>query len=80
MRSCGLISIPLRNRGMPFRVKTASGETRVTFPLLKRSSEEGRFQGITRDDVIYLIMPDRFADGDPGNNQPQGCRARHLRS
>ncbi len=56
---------------MPIRVKTAYGETRVTFPLLKRSSEEGRFQGITRDDVIYLIMPDRFADGDPSNNQPK---------
>ena len=58
---------------VPIRVKTASGETRVTLPLLQRAPQEGRFQGITRDDVIYLIMPDRFADGDPGNNQPQGA-------
>ncbi len=55
------------------RLKTVSGETRVTLPLLARSPQEGRFQGITRDDVIYLIMPDRFADGDPSNNQPEGA-------
>ena len=28
------------------------------------------FNGFGPDDVIYLIMPDRFADGDPGNNFP----------
>ena len=54
-------------------VKTAAGETSATLPLLQRSSQQGRFQGITPDDVIYLIMPDRFADGDPSNNQPQGA-------
>jgi neopullulanase len=58
---------------IPIRLKTVSGETRVTLPLLARSPQEGRFQGITRDDVIYLIMPDRFADGDPANNQPSGA-------
>lgn len=32
--------------------------------------------GFTRpwsDDVIYFVMTDRFLDGDPGNNNPQGC-------
>jgi glycosidase len=28
------------------------------------------FQGITTDDVIYLIMTDRFADGDARNDAP----------
>jgi glycosidase len=55
------------------RVKTATGETDVAIPLLKRSSQQGKFQGITPDDVIYLVMPDRFADGDPSNNQPKGA-------
>ncbi len=54
-------------------VKTASGETRATLPLLQRSSQQGKFQGITPDDVIYLIVPDRFADGDPSNDQPKGA-------
>ena len=57
------------------KVKTPSGATRATLPLLPRSSQQGKFQGITRDDVIYLIMPDRFADGDPSNNQPKGAAA-----
>ena len=25
------------------------------------------------DDVIYFVMTDRFADGDPANNTPTGC-------
>ncbi|MBV9927120.1 MAG: cyclomaltodextrinase N-terminal domain-containing protein [Acidobacteria bacterium] len=29
------------------------------------------FKGITNDDCIYLIMPDRFADGDPSNDAPK---------
>jgi glycosidase len=54
-------------------VKAGSGETSAMLPLLQRASQDGKFQGITSDDVIYLIMPDRFADGDPGNNQPRGA-------
>ena len=57
------------------QVKTASSETQFAFPLLRRESTQGRFQGITQDDVIYLIMPDRFADGDPSNDQPAGAAA-----
>ncbi len=30
----------------------------------------GRFQGFSADDVIYLIMPDRFANGDASNDDP----------
>ncbi len=55
------------------QVKTASGETQFALPLLRRESSQGRFQGVTQDDVIYLIMPDRFADGDPSNDQPAGA-------
>jgi neopullulanase len=57
------------------RVKNSQGETTAALTLAARSSHDGKFQGITRDDVIYLIMPDRFADGDPTNNQPQGSTA-----
>jgi glycosidase len=57
------------------RVKTGSGEANVQLPLLARQPQQGRFQGVTRDDVIYLIMPDRFADGDAANNMPPGAAA-----
>jgi glycosidase len=30
----------------------------------------GRFQGFSTSDILYLIMIDRFSDGDPDNNDP----------
>ncbi len=54
-------------------VSTSSGTTNAELPLLARQPQQGRFQGVTRDDVIYLIMPDRFADGDQSNDMPPGA-------
>jgi glycosidase len=51
-----------------FHLHSASGETAFDLPLLQRASPDGRYQGFSEDDVMYLIMPDRFADGDPSNN------------
>ena len=56
-------------------IHTASGNANAALTLSARQPQEGRFQGITRDDVIYLIMPDRFADGDPSNDMPSGAAA-----
>ena len=53
-------------------VKSKEGSAKVQLPLLARADSRGRFEGFSRDDVIYLIMPDRFADGDPSNDQPAG--------
>lgn len=49
---------------------TPSGSTAVPFELLRRLPARGRFQGFGPDDVIYLAMPDRFADGDRANDDP----------
>ncbi len=54
-------------------INTSSGNTSADLTLSARQPQQGRFQGITRDDVIYLIMPDRFADGDASNNMPPGA-------
>jgi neopullulanase len=51
------------------RLRTESGATKVSFPLEQRSSTAGKFEGFSDDDVIYLIMPDRFADGDRSNDE-----------
>ncbi len=53
-----------------FTVTTERGTTSFTFPVEARASQRGRYQGITPNDVIYLIMPDRFADGDTANDNP----------
>jgi neopullulanase len=57
---------------IPLRLNTSAGSTTVPLPLLARADSHGRFEGFSCDDVIYLIMPDRFADGDPSNDQPTG--------
>ena len=54
------------------KVRTGSGSTVIQLPVLGRSNSKGHFQSFSPDEVIYLIMPDRFADGDAGNDQPAG--------
>lgn len=52
------------------RLTTPDGNTSVPFDVLPPPNRTGRFQGFSSDDVIYLIMPDRFANGDPTNDNP----------
>ncbi|HEX8250301.1 MAG TPA: alpha-amylase family glycosyl hydrolase [Pyrinomonadaceae bacterium] len=63
-----------------FRIETAGGTTIAPFEIKERISREGRFQGYTPDDVIYFLMPDRFADGDRANNDPPKSRGLYDRS
>lgn len=51
-------------------VRTPAGEKSIDYPLEAPLDTNGRFKGFTPDDVIYLIMVDRFADGDATNNDP----------
>jgi neopullulanase len=54
----------------PLTIQTALGRAEVTFHLNPGLDTSRNFQGITNDDVIYLIMTDRFSDGDPANDSP----------
>lgn len=44
-----------------------------SYTLLPRTRKSGA-QGFTAADVLYLIMPDRFSDGDPTNNEPASLK------
>ena len=57
----------------PLTLTTAKGSTTIPFTIESSLASRTHFQGITSDDVIYLIMPDRFADGDQSNNIPPGA-------
>ena len=72
------VIIPLRARSgkYPLNIKTTAGQTTAPFALVAALSATNRFQGFTPDDIIYLIMPDRFANGDPSNDQPLLDRAK----
>src|SRR5262249_31197393 len=52
------------------RVATSAGAADLPFELLRPLDRAGRFQGFSSDDAVYLAMPDRFADGDPANDDP----------
>ena len=54
----------------PLRLITTGGEATAPFEVLEPLPRTGRFQGFSPDDIIYLIMPDRFANGDPSNDDP----------
>ena len=53
-----------------FEITTGSGSTEIPFEVLAPASRAGRFQGLFPGDFIYEIMPDRFANGDPSNDNP----------
>ncbi|HXE32448.1 MAG TPA: alpha-amylase family glycosyl hydrolase [Verrucomicrobiae bacterium] len=62
------------------RVATSTGTTSFELPLAARAMKLGKFQGLAQEDVIYLIMPDRFANGDPTNDEPADAPGTHDRS
>jgi len=43
-----------------------------TYQLKNRDKSAGRIQGVTQKDFIYLLMPDRFSNGDKSNDVVQG--------
>jgi glycosidase len=55
----------------PLTIKTSDGTATAPFRIDDPLPSEGRFQGFSSDDVIYLIMPDRFANGDKSNDDPE---------
>lgn len=59
------------------RLQTDGGEVAIPFRLEPPWNSETfpGARGISAEDVIYLIMTDRFSDGDPANNVPAGAPA-----
>ena len=55
----------------PIQVQTPGGIATFNFTVNSSLDSRTNFQGITADDVIYLIMTDRFSDGDPSNDAPK---------
>jgi glycosidase len=51
-------------------IRTASGTATIPLEILAPLPRAGRFQGFSPDDAMYLVMPDRFSNGDPSNDDP----------
>ena len=44
----------------------------LAYEILEREPLDGRNQGFSVDDVVYLLTPDRFANGNPDNDHVEG--------
>ena len=42
---------------------------KLDYTILKRELSASKLQGFSKEDVVYLIMADRFCDGNPNNNK-----------
>ncbi len=62
------------------RLTTPGGNSPVPFQLTPRLSEKDHFAGVSDADVIYLVMPDRFANGNTGNDDPEVSKGIFSRS
>jgi glycosidase len=60
-------------QSLSIAAKTTAGRAQTAYVLAARSHDA--HSGFSSADVMYLIMTDRFADGDPGNNPPSDDRA-----
>jgi len=58
----------------------SSGNPVVDFELKARRPGNGTAfaQGVNSSDFIYLLMPDRFSNGDPSNDRIEGMRDQTL--
>jgi neopullulanase len=70
----------LRSGTAVCRATTPTGEATFELPMATRQPTAQRFHGLNPDDVIYLIMPDRFADGDAANDEPAEFPGSHDRA
>ena len=70
----------LRSGTIVCHVATRTGETSFELPVSNRELTAQRFHGLSSDDVLYLIMPDRFANGDPTNDEPAEFPGSHDRA
>ena len=52
------------------RIVTSRGSVNAPFEVFTPQQRLGNYNGFTVDDVIYFVFTERFADGDPTNNDP----------
>ena len=62
------------------QLRRGSAETTVAYELRERADSTGRYQGFRPEDVVYLITPDRFANGDTTNDRVAGLRDEYAPS
>lgn len=65
-----IISNDAEPGNMPLKFSLGKQSQTISYPLLKRERKPEDFQGFDASDVLYLIMPDRFAQGSTDGSDP----------
>jgi neopullulanase len=64
-------------------IRSKKGNEAVNFEFSLQARRPGRglayAAGVTSQDLMYLIMPDRFSNGDPSNDRVAGMKDQTLR-
>ncbi len=73
------IDLEIKSKAKPGKVpiklfKDKKEITQIEYSLLTRVNGSASRKGYNTEDVIYLITPDRFANGDPENDQIHGMK------
>lgn len=67
-------------RTLPLTFRTRQGSTTLAYELRAREPGSAERRGFDGSDVILNLVPDRFANGDPGNDDPPGAADRTNRA
>lgn len=59
-------------------LKSGKKERRISYELKARGRRGEDVKGFTSEDVLYLIMPDRFVNGNPENDVVDGMREKKI--
>lgn len=71
-----LTASPSNAETIRITARTPAGQTVTPYTFAARRNSSDSFAGFSSSDVMYLIMIDRFADGDLTNDEPQPAVAR----
>jgi glycosidase len=80
-----ILDVAISNSAQPGTagIRSKKGNENVNFEFSLSARKAGRgtkfAQGVTSADLMYLIMPDRFSNGDPSNDRIPGMRDQTLR-
>jgi glycosidase len=62
------ISTAAKAGKFPIHFTSGNKKQQFVYELKTRQQSADRIQGVTNKDLIYLLMPDRFSNGDPKND------------
>lgn len=70
------LDLEIGKKAKPGMIKITLGRKEIEYELKARQPGSAERNGFTPQDAIYLITPDRFANGNPDNDDIKGMRER----